>query len=134
MNYAFYVSAGSKGLDALYQTMSHIPNYIPKIIDAKVGDISNTMSHYAKGFFEELSADGLTVNPLMGSDVYKPFEPYKENMIFVLTLTSNASAAEILGKNDLYKDIAKKLNTMSYQRVGAVVGATNDKELNSIRK
>ena len=134
MNYAFYVSAGNKGIDALYRTLGHIPNYIPKIIDAKVGDIANTMTHYAKGFFEELSADALTVNPLMGSDVFKPFKSFKENMIFVLTLTSNASASEILGKNNLYKEIAKKLSKMSYQNVGAVVGATNGKELKEIRE
>ena len=38
------------------QANAHIPKHIPVIIDAKVGDIGNTSSLYAKMFFEGLEA------------------------------------------------------------------------------
>src|SRR5690554_7720513 len=35
LNFAFYLAAGRKGLEALDKTISHIPDYIPVIIDCK---------------------------------------------------------------------------------------------------
>src|SRR5690554_5806995 len=46
LNYAFYLSAGSKGLEALEKTLDYIPSNIPVILDVKCGDIGNTMEHY----------------------------------------------------------------------------------------
>ncbi|MFC1871152.1 orotidine 5'-phosphate decarboxylase / HUMPS family protein, partial [Chloroflexota bacterium] len=41
-NLAFYEALGTEGLEALRQTVQHIPENIPVIGDAKRGDIGNT--------------------------------------------------------------------------------------------
>jgi len=133
LNYAFYISAGKKGIKALEKSISHIPSYIPVILDVKIGDISNTMEQYGKAFFEYLDADAITVNPLMGDDVFTPLLRFSDRMLFVLVLTSNPSSTDYLGKDGLYKSIAKNVAKKDHKNFGAVVGATNVKEFKSIR-
>ncbi|MCB5230882.1 MAG: orotidine-5'-phosphate decarboxylase [Candidatus Cloacimonas sp.] len=133
LNFAFYLSNGPAGLDALLRTINHIPSYVPIILDVKVGDISNTMVHYAKAFYEYFKVDSLTVNPLMGEDVFTPLLTYKDKFLFALVITSNRSATDFLKKNDLYVEIANKVNKLGHKKVGAVIGATNPKELKEVR-
>lgn len=133
LNYAFYLAGGTHGMEALLDTLGYIPQHIPVILDVKVGDIGNTMQAYAKAYFSEFKVDAVTVNPLMGSDVFAPLLTYREKMIFVLALTSNKSAAEYL-KTDLAARIARQIAGYDYQCVGAVVGATNTDELAAMRK
>ena len=73
-NLAFYISQGAKGIESLQKTISYIPENIPIILDVKVGDIGNTMKHYAKAYFDVFKVDAITVNPLMGYDVIDPLE------------------------------------------------------------
>lgn len=134
LNYAFYVASGKKGISALEKTIKAIPNYIPIILDVKVGDIGNTMAQYAKAYFEHLNVDAITVNPLMGNDVFKPLLEYSSKMIFVLVLTSNPSASEYLIKDKQYLRIADYVNSQDSKRFGAVVGGTNSSQLREIRK
>ncbi len=134
LNFAFYISQGKKGIKALEKTLEQIPNYIPVILDVKIGDIGNTMQQYAKAFYDEYKADAITVNMMMGCDVVDPLLVYKDKLIFVLALTSNQSASDFLKKNELYIEIAKKINKYGFKQVGAVVGATNTLELSSMRK
>jgi len=133
LNYAFYLSSGKKGIEALENTINYIPSYIPIILDVKVGDIANTMEQYGKAYFEEMNVDAITVNPLMGSDVYTPLLKYTDKMLFVLVLTSNPSSAEYLAKNDMYKDIAQSLSKKDFRNFGAVTGATNAQEMKTLR-
>ena len=39
------------GLDILYRTIEEVPKDVLLILDAKRGDIGNTASAYARGFF-----------------------------------------------------------------------------------
>ena len=133
LNYAFYLSSGKKGLEALEKSLDAIPDYIPKILDVKVGDISNTMTHYAKAYFEYLKVDAITVNPLMGEDVITPLIEFPEKFFFVLAITSNQSASDFLKKNNLYKNISRKIKKWGHLHTGAVVGATNSEEIQIAR-
>ncbi len=133
-NFAFYHSQGLKSLESLRKTLDYIPENIPVILDIKAGDIGNTMSNYAKAFFEDWKCDSITCNPLMGNDVIEALKAHTENFAFILALTSNKSASDFLKKNDLYKDISKYIADLNSQQFGAVVGATNSSELKELRE
>ncbi len=133
-NLAFYISDGNRGLSALEKTISYIPSDIPIILDVKVGDIGNTMTQYAKAYFEELNVDAITINPLMGFDVIEPLFKYQDKYIFFLVLTSNKSSKDFLNnENKFYKRICEKINEWDCGNIGVVVGATNYKEIKEIR-
>jgi orotidine-5'-phosphate decarboxylase len=134
LNFAFYLSSGRKGIDALERTILQIPYYIPIILDVKIGDIGNTVDQYARAFFEEFTVDSITVNPLMGHDSLEPLLQYPERMKFVLVLTSNPGAADFLKRHELYQQIARWVDGCDHREVGAVVGATQKGELKSLRQ
>ncbi len=134
LNYAFYVNAGKLGLEALEKTLEYIPNFIPSILDVKVGDIGNTMEQYAEAYYKVMDVDSITVNPLMGNDVLEPLWKYRDKMSFVLTLTSNKTASDYLLKNDLSFKIAENIQKYNYEQIGAVVGATQTNDLKKIRE
>ena len=84
------------GHDLLKGIAQHVHNFhpgLPVILDCKVGDIDNTMSAYIDNIFGRLGADGIVVNPYMGSDVLAPLMELKEKAIMVLCKTSNAGGA-----------------------------------------
>lgn len=64
---------------------------IPLFIDCKIGDIENTMEAYIHNLFDLIQADGIVVNPYMGSDVFTPFYKDPEKVAIVLVQTSNPS-------------------------------------------
>ncbi len=114
------------------------------LIDGKRGDIGTTCEAYATAYLADksLGADSCTVNPFLGSDGVLPFVKKCETNdrgIFVLVKTSNPSA------NEFQATIADKIaesvekwgeSTRSkngFSSVGAVVGATNGKELAHFR-
>lgn len=132
-NYAFYLSAGKKGIEALQKTIDYIPEHIPVILDVKTGDIGNTMEHYADGYFDNMHANAITVNPLMGSDVFNAVFKKPNRFIFILALTSNPSANDYLKQNDLYINLANNINSLGRDKAGAVVGATQGSELKTMR-
>lgn len=133
-NFAFYLAQGLKSLESLRKSIAYIPEHIPVILDIKAGDIGNTMSNYAKAFFEDWRVDAITCNPLMGGDVIKAISPYQENFAFVLALTSNPSASDYLKPHHLYKKISADIAELPYTQFGAVVGATNSEELQELRR
>jgi orotidine-5'-phosphate decarboxylase len=132
-NLAFYLSAGTKGLEALKLTIEAVPEDIPVIIDCKAGDIGNTMQAYVNAFFEEMGADAITVNPLMGKEVILPVFEDDKNFAFALALTSNPSAKEFLLNMGLYQEIAAWITHYNPKQLGAVVGATQTEHLKQMR-
>lgn len=133
-NLAFYLADGLRGLEALYQTVRHIPEDIPVILDCKVGDIGSTMAGYATAFFKDLKVDAITINPLMGSDVIKPLLELEHSFAFALALTSNPGAEDFFHKADMKRHVADWINSYDLQRLGAVVGATQTSDLALMRK
>jgi orotidine-5'-phosphate decarboxylase len=99
------------------------------ILDAKRGDIGKSSEAYSKAAFDVYGANAVTVSPWMGSDSVKPFLR-EENGIYVLLRTSNKGAADF--QDAVYKTVAQKILEWDNGGVGAVVGATNTKELAEI--
>jgi len=50
-----------------------VPDDVPVILDAEVGDIGHTASAYARASYDQLGADAVTLNPYLGVDALKPF-------------------------------------------------------------
>jgi orotidine-5'-phosphate decarboxylase len=152
INTAFYEALGSKGWDAMEETVNYIPSTHLKIADAKRGDIGNTSSQYAKAFFETLKFDAITVAPYMGEDSIRPFLEYEDKWTIVLGLTSNKGAADFemqrLVRGDtnqgnepgdlqfyLYEEVLNKVSKWGTpDNLMFVVGATQASELENIRK
>jgi orotidine-5'-phosphate decarboxylase len=66
-NLGFYMSYGQEGIRALAETRRAIPDNIPVILDAKVGDIATTTAGYARGYFDDLGFDAVTAHPYLGA-------------------------------------------------------------------
>jgi orotidine-5'-phosphate decarboxylase len=150
INTAFYEALGSKGWDAMQETVNYIPSTHLKIADAKRGDIGNTSSQYAKAFFETLKFDAITVAPYMGEDSIRPFLEYEDKWTIVLGLTSNKGAADFemkqlvredtnqgnghLRSEYLYEHVLKTISKWGTKdNLMFVVGATQATELTNIR-
>jgi len=110
---------------------------IPVILDAKRGDIGKSSEAYSEAAFGVYGANAVTVNPWMGGDSVKPFLR-EENGVYVLLRTSNKGAEdfqdlELASENKkAYKAVAKKILEWDNGSIGAVVGATNTRELAEI--
>lgn len=140
LNTAFYEALGVKGWEIIEETVAYIPSTHFKIADAKRGDIGNTSAQYAKTFFETFKFDAVTVAPYMGEDSIRPFLDYKDKFTIVLGLTSNKGANdfEYLKTDDgayFYEKIISTISSWSTpENLMFVVGATQTKELENIRK
>ena len=137
-NFAFYSALGADGFATLQRTLDHIPEDIPVLIDAKVGDIGNVAAQYARAFYEVLGCDALTVTPYMGADCIAPFTAYKDRTTFIVCLTSNPGADDFqknhLGDQPLYERvIAKAHEWNAANNIGLVVGATQPAGLAHVR-
>ena len=146
LNTAFYEALGSKGWDAMEETVNYIPASHLKIADAKRGDIGNTSSQYAKAFFETLKFDAITVAPYMGEDSIRPFLEYEDKWTIVLGLTSNKGAKDfemlrLLSENEehlrpefLYEHVLKRVSKWGApDNCMFVTGATQATEFENIR-
>ncbi|HEY87232.1 MAG TPA: orotidine-5'-phosphate decarboxylase [Dehalococcoidia bacterium] len=143
LNLAFYEALDDEGLDALKRTMTHIPNDIPVIGDAKRGDIGNTAKAYAKAILSNLNFDAATVNPYLGFDSIEPFIQYANKGVFILCRTSNVGALDFQslhckaesGYRPLFEIVALKASQWNtHGNIGLVIGATYPEELRLIRK
>lgn len=139
INLAFYEQYGKDGLEVLYRTIDEVPKDVLLILDAKRGDIGNTASAYAKGFFEDFKADAVTVNPYMGRDSIEPFLLYEDKLVFILSITSNPGSNDfqrlIADGKPVYQHIIEKSSKWAKKSsMGYVVGATHPDELVAIRK
>jgi orotidine-5'-phosphate decarboxylase len=148
INTAFYEALGSKGWQAMEETVDYIPSTHFKIADAKRGDIGNTSSQYAKAFFETLNFDAITVAPYMGEDSIRPFLEFENKWTIVLGLTSNKGANDfemlrLVCEDNQANESSKRLYETVIETVSKwgnqnnlmfVTGATQASELENIRK
>ena len=149
-NLAFYESMGVKGWIAFEKTVNYIKqwiafektvNYIKQnypdqfiIADAKRGDIGNTSAMYARTFFEELDIDSVTVAPYMGEDSVTPFLTYKGKWVILLALTSNKGSHDFQGERLFEKVLRKSQQWANDENMMYVVGATQGRMFEDIRK
>ncbi len=135
LNFAFYESSGSTGINELERTVELIPDYILSIADAKRGDIGNTSEMYAKSIYEHFGFDAVTLNSYMGKDSMQPFLNYSDKMNYILTLTSNPGASdfeklELKDGKLLYQKILQEVNNWNGKKnCGIVFGATKIEDL-----
>ncbi len=138
-NIAFFEAAGEEGMAALRETLAHIPEGIPVILDAKRNDIGSTAAAYARAVFEVWGADAVTLNPYLGSDGVEPFLAYADRGAFLLCKTSNPSAGEVQdwtqSGQPLYQHVADLAATWAGGReIGLVIGATYPAAMAEIRR
>lgn len=149
-NLGFYLAHGPAGIEALAETRRMIPAEIPVILDAKIGDIRSTSDAYARGIFDTLGFDAVTLNPYLGEDALEPFMSRPDRGVFVLCKTSNLGGGEvqdlavIVGGDGshpepgpLYRTIAERVGGWAERAaatVGLVVGATYAQELAEVRE
>lgn len=141
-NLAFYECFGLEGWKALEDTIKYIkaeyPNHLV-IADAKRGDIGNTSAMYARGMFEEMNVDALTVAPYMGEDSVTPFLQYPDKWVILLALTSNKGSRDFQLTEDNHGErLFEKVLRVSQQwadadRMMYVVGATQGRLFEDIR-
>ena len=137
-NSAFWEQYGPDGWSALLELRDAAPE-TPFLLDAKRGDMDNTMRAYARAVFNTLAMDAATVNPYLGSDSVAEFTSYKDRGVYVLCRTSNPGASDLqhldAGGQTVYRHVvalAERLN--GSQNVGLVVGATAPAQVAEIRR
>lgn len=139
-NLGFFEALGPDGWDTFEKILDYIPSDKIIIADAKRGDISSTAEHYAKAFFEQFDLDAITLNPLMGFETLDPFLIHASKAVYVLTLTSNPGAKDILlqklsGEQTISSFISEQLSkkqAFSDTSIGMVVGATKAQDLGPV--
>ena len=137
-NAAFWEQYGPDGWSALLELGDRLPPDVPMLLDAKRGDVPNTMAAYARAVFEVLGADAVTASPFLGGDSLAELTRYADRGVYVLCRTSNPGAADLqrleAGGRPLslhVADLAARLNGAG--NVGLVVGATAPAELAEVR-
>ena len=136
-NSAFWEQYGPDGWKALLELREAAPR-TPFLLDAKRGDMDNTMRAYARAVFRTLAMDAATVSPYLGSDSLKEFTDYADRGVYVLCRTSNPGGAElqhlVAGGMPVYRhvvDVAERLNGAG--NVGLVIGATVPAQVAEVR-
>ena len=138
-NAAFYEALGPNGWKTLRETIDYAHRCgVPVILDAKRNDIGSSAEAYARGAFEQLKVDAITVNPYMGWDSVEPFVRYADRGVFVVTLTSNPGAQDFQSLDGdghtLYEHVAEQaVGWNERENIGLVVGATYPNEICCVR-
>jgi orotidine-5'-phosphate decarboxylase len=142
-NLAFFLAYGSEGMLALEQTVRAVPDDVPIVLDAKLGDIGNTQRMYGKAIFEMLSADAVTISPYVGEDAIVPLlATYPGCGVYVVCRSSNPDGRRFQDHPGqppyLYEQVASSAQgwAQAYPQnlVGLVVGATQPEEMIALRE
>lgn len=148
---AFFEACGPAGMAAQKHILDRARELgLLTILDAKRNDIASTAEAYADAAFGPVwNADSLTINPYLGRDAVEPFLARARKVqgsLFVLVRTSNKGAGLfqdlIADGQPIYEHVAgavrgwtrENLGTCGFGDVGAVVGATHPREMETLRK
>lgn len=140
-NLGFYLQWGAAGVIALERTIAFIPDHIPVILDAKIGDIGHTQAAWGRGAFDVWEVDAITVNPYVGREAVMPLvENRPDKAVYILARTSNRNAdalqGTLAGEGGLAKTVMRAATGWQDQasgHCGFVVGATVGEELAAAR-
>ena len=153
---AYYEAMGLKGMKVYAETLKAIREAgLIAISDIKRGDIAATADAYARAHFSgDFETDLITINPYMGFDTLTPFTNYAApekggKGAFVLLCTSNPGMTDIEHQElkngglllNKVGDEIKRINDSFKENyteqtcgpIGAVVGATQEKDARIIR-
>jgi len=158
---AFFEELGPFGTSVLHKVVRHASQRgLLVIMDAKRGDIGTTATAYANAYlgsgpagssaYSPWGADALTINPYLGADTLEPFTDrcrVSGSGVFVLVKTSNPGSSFFQDQRlDDGRSVSEKIadhvealskatqGQLGYGDVGAVVGATYPKQLQSMRE
>jgi orotidine-5'-phosphate decarboxylase len=92
------------------------------IMDCKIGDVEHTLKAYTTNLFDNLSCDGIVVNPYMGEEIFELAEKRKDKLFLFLVRTSNPGNAllqdvELLNKKRLWQYVLE-LVCRQWQKTG----------------
>ncbi|NPV07316.1 MAG: orotidine-5'-phosphate decarboxylase [Anaerolineae bacterium] len=134
-NLAFYLAEGADGVRSLERLRHVIPEEVPVILDAKVGDIGTTAAAYARAAFEVWGFDALTVSPYVGDDAVLPLAAYADKGVYVVARTSNPGAARLQDHYALWMKVVEAATDWNENaNIGLVVGATRSHQLRAVRR
>jgi orotidine-5'-phosphate decarboxylase len=130
---------GPDGAKALAELRAGIPRDLPVLYDAKRGDIGSSMRMYARGAFDALDMDAITVSPYLGADALAEVTRYADRGVYVLCRTSNPGARDLQHLDaegaPLYRRVAELAERVNgFGNVGLVVGATAPAEVAEVRR
>jgi len=153
---AYYEAMGLKGMKVYAETLKAVRNSgLIAISDIKRGDIAATADAYARAHFSgDFETDIITINPYMGFDTLRPFTNYAApdkggKGAFVLLCTSNPGMTdiehqELKSGGLLLEKVGNEIATINGEYkskyteqtcgpIGAVVGATQEKDARALR-
>jgi orotidine-5'-phosphate decarboxylase len=151
-----------EGIEAYYSLIQEAAELGLLVIgDVKRGDIGSTASAYAAAHLADPAfqdhedvfvPDAITVNPMLGMDTLEPFITTARTFgkgLFVLVRTSNPGSADFQDARladgrtwsemlaDRLASVASQpglIGNRGYSSIGAVVGATQEHTISSLRK
>ena len=137
-NAAFWEQYGADGWRALTELRAGIDASTPVLLDAKRGDVGNTMAAYARAVFEAVGADACTIQPYLGEDSVAEFTRYADRGSYLLCRTSNPGARDLqhldAGGRPLFLAVAAMAGRLNeHGNLGLVVGATAPGEVAEVR-
>lgn len=137
-NSAFWEQYGPDGWKALMELHQEFTE-TPFLLDAKRGDMGNTMKAYAYTVFKTLAMDAATVNPYFGSDSLAEFTRYEDRGVYVVSRSSNPGAEDLqhlnAGGEPLFLQVAAMAERVNeHENVGLVVGATAPEAIADVRR
>lgn len=153
---AYYEAMGLKGMKVYAETLKAVRNSgLIAISDIKRGDIAATADAYARAHFSgDFETDIITINPYMGFDTLRPFTNYAApdkggKGAFVLLCTSNPGMTdiehqELKSGGLLLEKVGNEIASINSEYksnyaeqtcgpIGAVVGATQEKDARALR-
>lgn len=153
---AYYEAMGLKGMKVYAETLKDVRNSgLIAISDIKRGDIAATADAYARAHFSgDFETDIITINPYMGFDTLRPFTNYAApdkggKGAFVLLCTSNPGMTdiehqELKSGGLLLEKVGNEIASINSEfksnyaeqtcgPIGAVVGATQEKDARALR-
>lgn len=153
---AYYEAIGIKGMKVYAETLKAVRNSgLIAISDIKRGDIAATADAYARAHFSgDFETDIITINPYMGFDTLRPFTNYAApdkggKGAFVLLCTSNPGMTdiehqELKSGGLLLEKVGNEIASINSEYksnyaeqtcgpIGAVVGATQEKDARALR-
>jgi orotidine-5'-phosphate decarboxylase len=134
---AYYEMHGPKGVAVLAESIAYAKKQgLLTLLDAKRGDIADTMRGYTEMAFGQMGADAMTFSPYLGIGVMKPMLPWfaKGKGAYIVWVSSNPEATDLQNiAADYVLNSACEWAAQNHLQgsLGLVVGATKLQLLNS---
>lgn len=135
INVAFFEAFGAAGAAALERVVAALPDGPLVILDAKRGDIGDTMEAYASSLSHLPRVAAITLSPYLGLETFAPF--LHRVGVFVLGRTSNPGSAELqeerLVSGDTVAEHVARTVAAHPTPMGLVAGATHPEAIARLR-